>query len=201
MLTPDLLERLEFLWRTQQAPVADRLQPGLSEAALDELTSPVGIRLPTEARMWWQWHNGAAPDLSLAARRELGPGFAFLPLEEAVVLVERLRTMAQQVWAPEGQEAVDYWWRPTWFPITERRGAVRLDCAVPDGEPCPVYWAYSHDHDADGLTTPKVTSLGTMIGWWIEALENGAWRYNTENSRWQYHPELIDAERERSGLV
>jgi cell wall assembly regulator SMI1 len=201
MLTSHLLGRLEDLWRHQRAPLVDQLRPGLSAAAIDERTAEVGMRLPREARVWWQWHDGAAPNGPLGAHRELGPGFAFLSLDEAIALYRRMRAMFEDMWAAEGPEVVDYWWRPTWFPITERRGPVRCDCGVPDDEPTPIYWAYSHDHDADGLTTPKVASFEIMVTWWIEALESGAWHFNQEADHWEHHPDLIDAERERSGLV
>jgi cell wall assembly regulator SMI1 len=201
ILTPDLLDRLEDLWRRQQAPLVEGLQAGLPESVIDELTAELGIRLPSEARTWWQWHNGAAAHGPLAAHRELGPGFAFLSLDEAVALYRRMRAMFEDIWRAEGPETIDYWWRPSWFPITERRGPVRCDCAVPDDAPTPIYWAYSHDHDADGLTQPKVESFGTLVSWWIDALERRAWHFNHETDRWQHHPELLAADRERSGLV
>jgi hypothetical protein len=86
-------------------------------------------------------------------------------------------------------------------PITERLGAIRCDCAVDEGAPTPIYYADSHDDDAGGLTTPRVDSFGTMVSWWIQALESGAWRYDTEKHRWECNAQLLPSERERSGLV
>jgi hypothetical protein len=125
----------------------------------------------------------------------------FLPLGEAVALYRQTREMFRDIWEAEDPAMVDYWWRSSWFPITERRGAVRCDCAVTEGAPTPIYWAYSHDHDADGLTNPKVDSFGTMVTWWVEALETGAWHYNASANRWEHQPDLLPPERERSGLV
>ena len=82
-----------------------------------------------------------------------------------------------------------------------RLGEIRCDCSGAQSAPVPIYWAYSHDHDAEGLTVPKVESFGTMVRWWIEALESGAWRYELENHRWERHPERLSPDRERSGLV
>jgi hypothetical protein len=90
-----------------------------------------------------------------------------------VRLCRLFRKHAVEAWG----ERAEYWWRTSWFPITERLGAIRCDCAVDEGAPTPIYYADSHDDDAGGLTTPRVDSFGTMVSWWIQALESGAWRY------------------------
>jgi hypothetical protein len=136
-------------------------------------------------------------DVPFAAARELGPDLPFLPLEEAAALYRHAREQAIHV----AGDRADYWWRPSWFPITMRLGEIRCDCSGPQSAPAPIYWAYSHDHDAEGLTVPKVESFGTIVKWWIEALESGAWRYEVENHRWERHSELLSADRESSGLV
>lgn len=201
MLTEDLLAELEAQWRRQRAPLVEALQPGLSDRDIDELTASLNLRLPHEARVWWRWHDGVRPTEGLAVYRELGPGLPFYSLREAVELCRRLRGRFHDIWAADGPEAVEYWWRPTWFPITERRGAIRCDCAVADNEPTPIYWAYSHDHDAEGLTIPRVDSFETMVAWWIEALQTGAWTYEADAQRWSHNPQLMPAQREQSGLV
>jgi cell wall assembly regulator SMI1 len=197
MLTPELLDGLKELWAREGAPVLQHLRPGLAPEEIDALTEPLGVRLPTEARTWWGWHDGVSGTVALGVQRELGPGLPFLPLGDAVALYRHALQQAAEV---AGDQA-DYWWRPSWFPVTERSGEIRCDCSVEDGSPTPIYWAYSHDHDADGLANPKVESFGTMVTWWIEAVESGAWRYSAEARRWEYLPEALHAERKRSGLV
>lgn len=201
MLTTGQLDRLKELWQREHAPVVEILRPGLPEEMIDAQVGELGLELPSEARTWWAWHNGAGSTEGLVSQRELGPGFAFLSLEEAIGLYRQMRALFERLWAPDGPSAVDHWWRPTWFPITERRAAVRCDCAVPAGAPTPIYWAYSHDHDVEGLTRPKVDSFGTLVTWWIEAVENGAWRFDRRAKRWVHHPDLLEPERERNGLV
>jgi SMI1/KNR4 family protein SUKH-1 len=197
ILTLDLLVELEGLWGKGGAPVLEHLRPGLASDEIDTLTEPLGVRLPTEARTWWGWHDGVAGSVPLGAHRELGPGLPFLPLEEAAALYLHALQQAAEV---AGDQA-DYWWRPSWFPVTERRGEIRCDCSVQDGSATPIYWAYSHDHDADGLTDPKVESFGTMVQWWIEALQSGAWRYHKQSGRWERDTKLLPPERDASGLV
>jgi cell wall assembly regulator SMI1 len=197
MLTPALLRELEEAWARQGAPVPKHLRPGLTTEEITRLTRPLSLELPDEARMWWAWHDGVSRNVPFGAARELGPDLPFLPLEEAASLYQHAREQAVRV---AGEQA-DHWWRPTWFPITMRLGEIRCDCSGPQNAPSPIYWAYSHDHDAEGLTAPKVESFGTMVKWWTEALKSGAWRYDGENQRWERHPELLPPDRERSGLV
>jgi hypothetical protein len=147
--------------------------------------------------MWWAWHDGVSREVPFGAARELGPDLPFLPLDEAARLYQHAREQAVEV----AVEQADLWWRPTWFPITMRLGEIRCDCSGPQNAPTPIYWAYSHDHDAEGLTVPKVESFGTMVKWWTEALQSGAWRYEVETQRWERQPELLSPDRERSGLV
>src|SRR4051812_33459285 len=82
LLDGDLLSQLEERWRSQGAAIADRLRPGLSSIEIDEVTAGSGLTLPTEAKTWWGWHDGAA-DLASGAG-QLGPGFFFLPLSAAL---------------------------------------------------------------------------------------------------------------------
>jgi hypothetical protein len=63
LLTEHLLEELAERWRALRAPIADSLRPGLSDAEMDALVSPLGLRLPHEARVWWGWHDGTDSDL------------------------------------------------------------------------------------------------------------------------------------------
>jgi hypothetical protein len=195
LLTPELLENLEEGWVRHRAPLVEHLRPGLSPERIDEITAPLGLRLPVEARIWWTWHDGV--DVRLGPRAELGPGLPFLPLEAATGLCRQLREQAVEVWG----ERADYWWRPSWFPITERLGAIRCDCAVEEGAPTPIFWADSHDHDANGLTNPKLEALGSLVGWWVEALVSGAWRYDHDNDRWDRDRERLPSDRRSSRLI
>lgn len=185
MLTRQRLTRLEHAWQRQGAPLIDHLRPGLAPDQIDELTAPLGLELPAEARTWWGWHDGVSVELT--ARFHLGPSLPFFSLEQAASLCRRFREQALRVWG----ERADEWWRPSWFPITDRVGAIRCECAVAHGAETPIYWADSHDYDAEGLTTPKVDSFGTMVDWWLEALDAGAWSYDREAGRWQRDSQAV----------
>ena len=75
-LSIELLEELERQWRVQGAPLVAGLAPGLTDTEIDALTEPIGLRLPAEPRLWWRWHDGAAPNAKLKIDREMGaPGY------------------------------------------------------------------------------------------------------------------------------
>jgi hypothetical protein len=196
LLSLDQLEQLKEKWRQQGAPIPDHLRPGLSDDEMDSLTAPIELTLPTEARTWWGWHDGVDIHEGYPAA-QLGPRHDFYTLEHAVGQYRFVREM----WHDIDPDKIDYWWRPTWFPITFGNGYIRFDCDVPSRAPAPIYWTHSHDHDHHGLTHPRVPSFGVMVDWWLDAFECEAWRYDADAGRWRYDYALLPPERELTGLV
>jgi hypothetical protein len=174
MLSAELLAELERRWRAQHVPWVERWAEGLSVSSMDELTVPLGLRLPTEARVWWRWHNGVpAERCPLSRDREMGgPGFQFLPLDEAV---EQYRS-GREITARAFDGDADRGWPRTWLPITVAANGtvVVCNCAGQEGEPAPIYnvrWDSLHEPPE-----PAAPSFGEMVTWWIDAFDLGAWR-------------------------
>lgn len=93
VLADALLEELALRWRQQGASIADLLRPGLSEEEMDELTDPLGLVLPREAKIWWGWHDGAFPAPPSSAPASLGPQLQLLPLADAVQTCVEIRAI------------------------------------------------------------------------------------------------------------
>lgn len=208
MLSGGLLNQLEEHWRRQRAPLLEHLRPGLTDSEADSLTAPLGLHLPVEARIWWGWHDGVSADVLPGYGRTIGgPGFQFLPLKEAVAVYVRWRKLAGElagdfVGDPRVQLAdQDYWWPPSWFPITSASNGdtVACDCSVAEGDPTPIRVIVAEEMGAD--REPAVDSFGQMIDWWIEALDLGAWRYDPDAARWNYDYKRLDPARELTRLV
>lgn len=197
LLDEVLLQRLEAAWRTQGAPIAGSLRAGISEREIDALTQPLGLRLPTEARRWWTWHDGAtapAPPAP-APSRLIGPGLAFLPLRDAIELYETERAMFTS-------EPLVAELRPAnFFPISYSAGPMSCDCSVESGAPSPIFHVHSHDYDIDGVRKPKAGSFGELVSWWIDALSDGTWTWDQAEGRWTRHVEHAAPERVASGLI
>ena len=77
-------------WREDGAPTADALRPGLGDTEMDELTAPLGLRLPPEARTLWSWHDGAEPGPNV---QWIGTGWEPLPLSRAVSITQEYREL------------------------------------------------------------------------------------------------------------
>lgn len=197
-----LLARLEEAWAAQGAPIAGNRTPGLSDDEMDEITAPLGLSLPLEARVWWGWHDGvAARDGDGGPARRVGPMVDYWPLRFAVdrYLMER-KIFAEVL---EGEDVSDLESdRPAhFFPITHTTGPVFCDCSVPEGAPSPIYRVHTHGNPEEELAQPRARSFGEMVSWWIDALADGIWRWNTIRQTWDYDWERLDPKRELTGLV
>ena len=192
-LTPELLDRLESVWRAQGAPLTRHLQPGLSGAEIDALTAQVALRVPPEGRLWWGTHNGAVGDDD----QMLGTGWRHTSLAEAVqaTVMERDR-----YWVDYGFG--EPYWPRSWLVFSidrDGRGVLALDCADPLAALTPVYQQEGTEARPD--KPPGAPSLGTAVEWWIEALESGAAAYDSASGAWTYDYTRLDRERELTRIV
>ena len=209
LLDIHLLDELLARWRDQRAPIADRLEPGLPNAAMDELTSPLGLRLPAEARVWWGWRDGAPQDETrLLTSRQMGTfGLPFLSLEEAVAEYRSRRDAAQEAAARQGDNAPaeladpDYWWDLSWFPITVTGNgtAVACDCSVGPEAPTPIRAIrWGSGPDFGDVVLP---SMRELVKWWIDAFDNGTFRFDAESNLWTGDPGASPRERWQYGIA
>jgi cell wall assembly regulator SMI1 len=179
MLTRPQLQRLEVLWGEQKAPIADHLRPGLSIEEMHTIVAPLGINLPTEAETWWGWHDGVSRSgVDVIG----GPHLRFISLVDAVAQYHASRAQAERAALEPGE--ADRIWHPSWFPISDTGagGVVACDCSVAAGSPTPirtVHWGHKENSDV-----PVADSFGQVVGWWITAIERGAWWYDADIGRW-----------------
>jgi cell wall assembly regulator SMI1 len=198
LLSEQRLDALAAGWREQRAPIADTLRPGLSGPVMDEATSSLDMTLPIEARVWWGWHDGASTMTNCA----IGLDLIFLPLENALDLYRRHLQTAEQLSAAGDVTTPDDAWPRSWLPMCSTgRGAMMVcDCSVPEGAPTPI--RHVDLEFFSEAAEPVAASLGTVVSWWLEALDRGAWSYNSSRQRWEEYPDrLSDPLLARSHLV
>jgi hypothetical protein len=208
-LSFELLDALRLRLADQRAPVVERLRPGLDGEQLDAAFGDLGVRPSTEVRIWWGWSAGVPLSaVRFSYERSVGPGREFVGPDEAAGLYRQARQTAEEMaayastHAPNSERTkADWWWRPGWLPITTNGAGTTIacDCSVADGVPSPIHavnWgARENFHES------AAPSLGQMVTWWIEALDSGAWRYDPDAARWDYDWELVDRERQITGLI
>lgn len=188
MLTVDGLEQLLDRWRSAGAPIAESLRPGLSEQAQDAIVTPLGLRLPHEARVWWGWHDGTN---TTTASYAIGLDLLYLPLEKALGVYKRQLHVAATVASGDDSLSPEDVWPDNWLPISIRgNGAMMVcDCSVPEGSPTPIRHV---DHEFfNQAVDPVAPSLGTVVSSWIDALDTGAWTFNPGLKRWDHDPSRL----------
>lgn len=195
-LTERALEALEDAWRKQAAPIAQNLRPGVSPDQLSQAIEESGLTLPAEARLWWQWHNGAHNSADTGVVRVIGPGYEYLSLETAVAFYWQEIGIAREVAESNGTLPADIW-DPSWFPIVKGRGLLAVDCTPTASTSTPVR-VINWGTDATSAE-PKATSLGSVVALWTQALEQGWWTWHAQ--RWHRHDELISRQHDLSRLV
>ncbi|MFQ4146430.1 HEAT repeat domain-containing protein [Chlorogloeopsis sp. ULAP02] len=78
-LLTEALNRI-LKWKQKHFPSqVSLLQPGLSDAEINQITQGWSIKLPTEVRELYKWRNGSRPD-DIGEYAWIFDGFTFLPL-------------------------------------------------------------------------------------------------------------------------
>ena len=54
-LSFDILDRFRAALKTAGAPLASAIDPGLSDAQIDEVAAELGMAVPPELRTLWRW--------------------------------------------------------------------------------------------------------------------------------------------------
>lgn len=150
----ELLERWEASARGAGAPLPDELQPGLSDAEIDGLLEPLGLRPPDDLRTLWGWRTApVAP--STGSGWQMHPVHAYLPPARAVA-----DTIEERNAADWGIDLPDNW-LVVW---DDQVRALCLDCSEP--ERTAVY-------SVSAENTLFADSVAEMLERWIALFDNG----------------------------
>lgn len=169
----ELLERYEQMIGRLERPIMEFLAPGLPEDAIDAATARIRLRLPVEARVWYQWHDGttAAPLNYPDRRRTIGiRDYELLSLDQAIATYENNRATVARHDTPRWPADEQY--HPSWFPLLQADNGDMLivDCDVPDGAPTPVRRFGWDDEARHEIRSP---SLARTVEVWVMMYERG----------------------------
>jgi cell wall assembly regulator SMI1 len=206
-LSIELLESLRERWERIGAPIALGLAPGLSEDEIDSRMEPIGLTLPTEARLWFRWHDGVphvVPPL-LKEARWLGL-YEFMQLAEAVEEYKKWIAISHEAATADRAGRTgdpEFVWVRAWFPFLSSGGGypVVCDCAGDPADPAPIHSYHAEFYEES--RRPVVQSFGTMVRWFVQAIDAGAWYYDQYRGQWGYEPQRVPPELRghRLGLV
>lgn len=193
-LAPAQLETLEELWRKQSAPIAKKLRPGLTREDADRLCEPLHLTLPPEARTLWEWHDGAG---------EIdGSRWALLPLDIAVERTRLNIDILQHV-ARQNPGLGMMTWPSSWLVFTETVDGCSgvIDCTPNTRQSSDIFLHDPEQYQQCVGDPPAASSLGKVVGWWIETLASGAERYDSATSSWKRDQDAYPPERVASGFA
>jgi hypothetical protein len=159
MLDDRLLNDLEQRWRDQSPALLQRLRPGLADAEIDRVAEPLGYTIPEEVRRWYRWHNGSTGYPIMFSR-------CFGALTDDVAATLDLE---------EDEEK----WKKGWLQVMDEKPYLIFDCRGDVDVPAPV-WHFDYSFDLDRPTRPVFDSIGDMVSFWIELIDNGQVVWATE---------------------
>jgi hypothetical protein len=192
ILTEGLLGELEQRWHAQQAPIVRYLQPGISEEEMAELVEPLGMTVPSEVRTWYRWRNGAVETGRGIDREMCGTGWAFFSLQRATQEARERRGLALDVANGDVAEAERILWSSAWLPLAGNYhgGVMFVDSRAQSDPPrTPVHYT---EPQMGTQVPPPAPSLGQVITWWIEAIDDGICEYDPVGDRWRYDVDKRD---------
>ncbi|MEN3267946.1 SMI1/KNR4 family protein [Pseudonocardia sp.] len=150
MLDEELLDALEQRWRDQSPAMIQLLQPGLQNDEIDRLSEPLGFPLPEEVRTWYRWHNGSS--------------------NQPIILWRAFGTLADDVTTTLAYEQDEEQWQKGWIQVMDDKPLMIFDCRGGVAAPVPVWHL---DYAFAFPTRPVFDSIGDMVSFWIELIDDG----------------------------
>lgn len=196
LLTEQALDGWLARWRAQDMPYVDAWQPGLSA---DEIAAH-GVALPPELKTWWGWRNGTT-NIEHDGRSGsvwMTPIFIAWPLEVALAQTAAFLDDVAHSAQASGHTLESWLLDERWIMLGG--GVVRLFACL---DPAPNGRSEVRAVDFEDIFEPRpgVPSLGTLVGWWTEAIDAGLYRWDAERRRWDAGAALPPVEWRATGLV
>lgn len=172
LVTTELLSELRALLADRGARVAHHWRPQRRTAEeIAQAVDEIGLSLPTELATWWSIHDGAGVD-----GEPWTPNVSLrwwpLSVDEAIEDTLLLRRIFAELDQPNP-------WSDDWIVFGFDGGKGRLVCdgTVAAGEPTPVRTFFV---DFWTQPLPMLPSIGALVTFWIEALEDGTLRVDDD---------------------
>ena len=198
-----LLEKLENAVSAVGSPAGQWLEDGIAPDEVEAQLSAVGLIPSDELIVWFGWHNGIRHAATAGIGARVLPFLIPASLSEAI---GRYRSLVLDfVVPPEGPVGGD----PRvlaggtgfgWLNLCNDNYGFAVACR---SEPryLPRVRLIVDEWDDDPRSYQAV-SLCTLVTWWIQAIEDGAVRWDNQNNLWtDPDPELLPPLQVEVGMV
>ncbi|MCR5890039.1 SMI1/KNR4 family protein [Hymenobacter sp. J193] len=155
MTFQQLLSRLDTLLQQHRPEYYATLAPPATATELDALEAAFQLKLPTELRQWYGWHNGHLESKSIFQNHEFIQGNSLAPLSS---VAESMRVNCELLAA--GEYFMPNWWQTNWVPFLENGGGdhICLDLeGTFTGQPGQVLEQW-HDMEQRTVLFPDLTA-------------------------------------------
>ncbi len=154
LLDADILERWRAAASQAGAPVLENLVDGLTDAEIDAIVEPLGLRAPPELRTLWRWATTTSK-VSGPSAWEMFPGHSYVPPARAVEDTFELRDSA--IWGIDMP--------PEWMVVwNDQNGTLCVNGA--DHTDTSVYVVVDENRRA-------TRSIGELVEHWTQLIERG----------------------------
>jgi hypothetical protein len=174
-----LLHELDDEVRARGVDVDAWAAPGIPHEVARRTLSSVGLSLPAEVAVWFEWHNGLNPE---GPRGFPYPNFENASIDEAVRRYRETRAFI----APAGPadppaEALELGVGEGWLRLVSSNYGLAVDCSTNEDIP------RIRNAEDDFFFEPeryRARSLCTFVAWRLYGIRNGAYRWEGEGRGW-----------------
>jgi hypothetical protein len=189
----ELLVRYEELALLAGVPMEATLRPGISEDQVRSVLGEVGLTPPTELVAWFGWHNGCADSGQAGLALRTFPNFVMAGAEEAAANYRTGILEYFPPWLPPETELSAergdiFGIGEGWLMLTGSNRGYAIECTERDGPSPRIRYANEQFGEPGTENFFRAVSLCTIVTWWIEAFDNGAYRWNRERLMWDFDP-------------
>lgn len=189
-----LLAEFEQALRQRGVPIDAWLQPGIPSDTVTSALAEVNLVPSEELLVWFGWHNGRAATTvqERATTSATIPNFVPASLEEAVRQY-RESVLEFQVPASLDPELFYFGAGPGWLRLGSSLYGCAIDCSADPVLPIAIRSADPDFVLSAGEGLYQAVSLCTLVTWWLEGLDHGAYEWRGE--QWAIHDELLPTSR------
>jgi hypothetical protein len=188
-LLSELLTELESELTRHGVLFRQSVKTGLSPTTIAHYLEAVGLNVPEEAVVWFEWRDGPSDNRALGVLPSLSP----VGVESAT---RRYRDLRADVELEPSSDLSDFGIGPGWLPLGRAYVGLAVSCEEPGQTPRPI--RYANEEFPYEQTAYRALSICTYATWMIFGLRSGAYVWHSDSQSWnvdiaRLHPSQIES--------